>query len=248
MLEQSAPKAPAEPASALASCMAACCCIGIKERDTVGDWMLNASGNGEPSLFQKLFECQWSPKPRTPGGIETESKLRGLAGVTLQNGTHSTKGSLQTLKWAKWDASKREATLPVFGGFYGDTGVWTEPINPIWCCLMNLGRCANYTYTFTFSEDYSHATIDISANPLVLCCLCVPCCPAWCTVPRCCVAFDMEQVPGSDGTVWTRNSSTCGGAPKLSYILEEVITPENTPGKHYDNLAKLAPQQVMITR
>lgn len=248
MLPETSPKAPAEPPSAFASCMAACCCLAIKESATVGDWMLSAN-SGDPSLWVRLFQCQCSSRPRKPGGLETVPQLRGLAGVTVQNGLHATAGSLQTLKWTTWDAVKREATLPVFGGFYGYTGVWTEPISPIWSFLMNLARCANFTYTFTFDEEYKKADIDISANPLVLCCVCVPCCPAWCTLPRSCVAYNMTQTDDSkDGSRWDRASSSCGGDFKHTYYLEEVITPENQPAQYFEKLAKIAPQQVMITR
>lgn len=239
--------------TAVQSCVAACCCLQIKERDTVGDWMLSSNADGQPSLFQRLV-CQCGPRERKNANLESvHPNLRGLAGVTIQNGTHPTAGSLQTLKWVRWNPKKRQADLPVFGGFFGDTGVWTEPVACYWCFQMNLSRCANYKYRFTFDEDYKHATIDIVTNPLTGCCpcaplCCIPCCPAWLVIPRCCVAFDMNLTEGADdGSSWDRRSKVCCRPWELTYVLQEVITFDGQRGKYYENLAQKAPEQVMIT-
>merc|ERR1719396_256963 len=130
--------------------------------------MLSDNATQQPSMFQRFCLCQCGPEARTLSGIEKNPKLRGLAGVTLQDGAHETAGSLQTLKWGMYDESKKELTLSVFGGFKpgygGTTGQWTEPVEAQWCFLMNLARCANFTYVFRFDEDYMRADIDIEGN------------------------------------------------------------------------------------
>jgi len=243
-----------EKPSGLQSCMAACCCLEIKQRDVVNEWMLSTNETKAPSLCQRLCFCQCGPSVRKPSGIEAVPQLRGLAGVMVQAGDHNTAGSLQTLKWANWDPVKRQADLQVWGGFSGcgrgsEVGLWTEPVKPLWCFLMNLARVGNYTYRFKFSEDYRRADIGISGNPLIFCCscLCIPCMPGWLFVPKCITAFEMVQADDStDGSSWKRNNSVCGSEFKFFYNLQEVFTPEGQPAKYHDKLT-MAPQQVMIT-
>jgi len=224
----------------------------MKERDSVGEWMLSTNKTKAPSLLQKLCFCQSGPSERKPSGIETVPHLRGLAGVTVQAGT---RGALQTLKWAKWDAAKRQVDIKVFGGFTdcggnggSEVGLWSETVEAQCCFLPQLfGRCGNCTYRFTFSEDYRRADIAIMGNVLVCCCICIPCLPVMCSVPKCCFAFEMVQTDNStDGTSWNRNTSTCGSDFQLSYHLKEVYTPEGEVGKYHDEL-KEQPQQVMVT-
>ena len=92
-----------------------------------------------------------------------------------QASSHSTAGSVQTLKWAEFDAHKHTARMQVFGGAFtgrGATGVWTEPNKCTWNCLINLARCFNYTYFFEFSPDWRKADIKIQSNcPFGCCCL-----------------------------------------------------------------------------
>ena len=69
----------------------------------------------------------------------------------------------------------------------------------------------NYSYRFTFSEDYRHADIQIRAN---CCCVCLvpPCAPAWCKVPDAITRFNAVQHESSgSGEYWVRSSSTCAG-------------------------------------
>lgn len=230
------------------SCVS-CCCLKIEESETADEWMLRPN-TLEPSLFQRLCLCQCSEEERRPSGILLVPEISGLAGVTLQLGDHATAGSLQTLKWTTYDQTKRTATMQVFGGFGGaaGTGQWTEPPNSLhWMFLMNLGRCGNYTYRFTFSEDFRYSDIDIQCNPLPLCCICIPCIPAWCTVPRCCVSYDMRQTSDSkDGSTWDRYSSKCGGEKEFTYKLVQVFTENGDEGEQFKELAT-APKQVMIT-
>jgi len=156
--------------------LAACCCLKVHDRDTVGEWMLSPETLA-PSLFQRLCMCQWQQETREASEIELDPRLRGLAGVTLQDGDHSTSGSLQTMKWASYDPETRVASQQVFGGFGGTagTGAWSEDASSVmWMFLMNLGRWAGYRYRFSFSEDYKNVDIDVQGNACVLCCCCCP--------------------------------------------------------------------------
>lgn len=232
-------------------CLASCCCLKIEDRDSVGEWML-APETPPPSLLQRLCFCQCAPAVRPTSGLEFDEQLRGLAGVTLQYGDHDTAGSLQTLKWGKYDPSTRVLDLPVFSGWWGpfpSTGHWTEPASKYhWYFLENLARVAGYTYEFRFSEDKRSADIKIKGNIGVLCCACFPCCPRWFTVPDCCVAFDMrESSDCSDGTHWDRYSSSCGGEKKFTYNLVTVINSDGSKGPYYEKLALQAPKQMLIT-
>lgn len=239
----------AKVAGPLQRCIANCCCFGIIDRDDSSD-LVTQEMTGAPSLYQRLCMCQCSPRPKPQTGLELVPELRGLAGVSLQDGTHTTAGSLQTVKWGSFDPETRVAELAVFGGFYqSTTGVWTEPVNCLWCCLANLGRTANYSYRFEFSEDYSFADIKIKGNPLVFCGCCCPCIPAWCTIPSCISQTNMKQSEGiDDGTSWDRYNGLCGAEPKFYYKLIEVLDVNGQPGRFYDRLPIKAPKQQMLTR
>jgi len=181
----------------------------------------------------QLALCHCSrPQRRTHSGVEEVPQISSLAGATLQRGRHSTGGSVQTLKWADYDADRRRAYMHVFGGFGGEphVGHWTEPAdNFAWLGLMCLARVCTYGYTFQFAEDFSRADIFITGN--CCCCLLLPCVPLWCspgwfTIPSSLVAFEMVQAEGSsDGSFWRRNSSTCGQPFKHTYDLVEVFRP-----------------------
>jgi len=236
-----------------------CCCLAIKERDTAPDWMVQQTTSDAPSLLQRLLFCQCAPRDRTLSGIEKVPELAGLAGIMVQNGDHSTKGSLQTLKWGgPYNPETRTMDLPVFGGFYGPstTGLWTEPTVPLctsalWCCLTNLGRVANYTYRFRFTEDYKESTIGIRCNPCVVCCCCFPCIPAWFEAPACCLGtMMMKQAQDSkDGTSWERYQIPRGQTEpgKKYYDLHQVWTSDGTPGQFFPESLAVTSQQVMVT-
>ena len=123
------------------------------------------------------------------------------SGATQQTGDHSTGGSVQTLKWCKYDAEERVATLSVFGGAggarRGETGLWTEPVSCIWAVFMNIGRLCDYTYRFEFSEDYKEIDLRVMVNCCCVCPVCLPCCSAWCTVPKCITKTTAEVKEGA---------------------------------------------------
>lgn len=231
----------------MTGCLACCCCVKTHNRDDSNDFML-AEFSEPPSLFQRLFMCQCSPEKRTSARLEFQEQLRGLAGITIQDGDHSTAGTLLTLKWMKYDPQTRTGNLQVFGGFGGSasTGLWSEdPSKLPWYCLMNLGRCANYQYHFEWNEDFSFADISIKGNPLILCCICIPCVPAWFTIPHCCCNFSMKRT-SDDGTSWDRYTSRGGGEPVYTYTLKTVYDTDGSKGPHFAAISK-APQQVMVT-
>ena len=122
-----------------------CCCVTQKPRDEIAQWMLlDTNAHASPSCMQMLL-CQCRSEERVPSGIEDVPQLAGLAGATLQRAPPDwpTKGSVQTLKWCRYDKEKRVADLQVFGGFGGpsNVGLWTEPVSLKWHCLINLARC-----------------------------------------------------------------------------------------------------------
>jgi len=232
------------------SCCAACCCLEIRPRDDVADWMLRSdNADAAPSFMQRCL-CQCGPEKRVLSGVEDVPQISSLAGATLQYGTHATGGSVQTLKWCKFDKDKRVADLQVFGGFGGTSsvGLWTEPAEKCyWTCLINLGRVCNYSYRFEFAEDWRHVDIKIRAN---ICCCIWPWAPAWFQAPDNCATFSATQTDEStDGKHWVRKSSTCGGEEVYSYDLYEVFTPSGQPGAYHDKLFDgVAPLQMLISR
>jgi len=195
------------------------------------------------------------PKARKPSGLERVPALKGLAGITVQDGSHDTRGSLETMKWAKWDARSRVLESSVFGHFYDQSGsgLWTEPTQSAcrsctWSCLMNVARTANYSYRFQFSQDLRKADITIQGNLGALCCCCCPCMPR-CDVPTWCCNHSMEQADDSvDGTHWIRYKGTFGEEPKKYYDLRTVFNVDGTRGPHHAYLPIRTPKQVQITR
>ena len=131
------------------TCATSCCCVILKPRDTLQQWMIIGTNEDvPPSCMQRLL-CQCAPERRKPSGVEAVPEIRGLAGASLQRAPPGwpTAGSVQTLKWCQFDKAKRVATLQVFGGFGGlsSVGLWTEPDVARWYCLINLARCCNYS-------------------------------------------------------------------------------------------------------
>lgn len=227
-----------------------CCCLKTFPREVMNEVILtNDAATEEPSLLQRFCFCYCFPEARVNNGIEQIPELHGLAGLMIQDGDHITAGSLTSMKYAKWDAGKRVAYMPVYSGFGwwhgGTTGLWAEPAYTAWCCIMNGARLGNFTYKFSFSEDYMHGDIDALLNPCC-CCGCV-CLPAWFRVPRCLNHFTFEQDLGSrNGTEWTRYNAQCMGEAKPYYKLLQVWQPDGQQGKHFDRL-QIAPKQVMLS-
>jgi len=200
-----------------------------------------------------------APEARQSSGLDEVEQLKGLAGITVQDGEHDTKGSLETLKWCKWDPTTRIIDSAVFGTFYDHTGLglWTEPTTPccrscVWSCLMNLARHAGYNYRFQFSEDLRKADIKIRGNMGVVCC-CIPicCCPFMphCTIPDCCCVNTMEQAEDTtDGTHWIRYRGVCCQTPKPYYDLLTVFNADGTDGPYVDKLTLRTPKQLQICR
>jgi len=243
-----------------------CCCLSVRDRDTAPEWMLKQTtthgmkpGDLGPSWYARCCWCMCSPEERHASGLSEVEQLKGLAGVTVQDGDHDTAGSLETLKWTKWDPASRVLESGVFGGFYNHRGVglWTEPTRPcckscLWSCLVNVARNANYGYHFQFSEDLRRADISIRGNMGILCC-CIPicCCPfvPQCTIPRWCCNHSMEQAEDStDGTHWVRYKGVCCKAPKKYYDLRTVFNADGSDGPYIETLTLRTPKQVQISR
>jgi hypothetical protein len=200
-----------------------------------------------PSWLQRLL-CDCGSGERTASGIEDIPEISNLAGLLLQNGdeTHSTNGTVFTFKWGKFNKETRVGELEVYGGCGGQqhTGSWTMLNNQTWKNLSLLGRCCNYTYQFTFSEDWQNADIDIKAN----CCL-IPCVRPWYTIPKSYCAFKMYQAEDSEnGSHWIRTDSKKGGPFEVAYSLEAVYTPDGKPTAFVHNLETSAPKTMLLSR
>lgn len=232
-----------------------CCCLKVMDRDTAPEWMLEQTMTPDPSSYSRLCWCMCGPEQRKESGLAGTRQLKGLAGITVQDGSHDTRGSLETMKWSRWNAEQRILESGVFGGYYNHTalGTWTEPTQSccrscVWACVVNLARNANYSYRFQFSEDLRKADISIRGNLGVLCCACCPCMPS-CTIPRWCCNHSMEQADDStDGTHWIRYKGVCGKEPKKYYDLRTVFNVDGTPGPYFEYLPLRTPKQVQISR
>jgi len=229
--------------------LSTCCCVNPYQKEKMNEAiLLNDAADEWPSLLQRLCFCYCFPKARVTNGMDQIPQLRGLAGLTVQDGTHITGGSLQTLKYAKWNPEERSAYMPVFSGscwcYGGTTGVWAEnAAYGIAAWIINFARLGNYSYKFIFSEDFLSGDIDIWMNL----CICCPMLPPWFKLPRCLVHFTFKQDNGSeDGTDWSRYNATCGGAPQFYYKLREVWDADGNPGKFFDRL-EIVPQQLMVS-
>jgi len=200
-----------------------------------------------PSWLQRLL-CDCGSGERTASGIEDIPEISNLAGLLLQNGdeTHSTNGTVFTFKWGKFNKETRVGELEVYGGCGGQqhTGSWTMLNNQTWKNLSLLARWCNYTYQFTFSEDWQNADIDIKAN----CCL-IPCVRPWYTIPKSYCAFKMYQAEDSEnGSHWIRTDSKKGGPFEVAYSLEAVYTPDGKPTAFVHNLETSAPKTMLLSR
>jgi hypothetical protein len=228
---------------------AACCCVQVMARDKAVEAMLGPTTEPSgPSLFSRLCWCQSSPKGRQAVDAEDWPEVSNLAsGVLLQNGSHTTAGSLHTFKWGKWDKATRSFIIDVFGGINmpQTTGTWTEPAGScLWMFFMFLARTASYRYDVTFSEDYQRADIKVRGN---LCC-CVPCLPVWFTCPGWVTTQYMIQSEGSiKGDKWDRYSGNCCKEPKYYYDLVVAYDGSGTPTRFGDLVPDVAPAQVMMT-
>ena len=200
-----------------------------------------------PSLFSRLCWCQCSPVVREAVPLEAAPDVMLLSGVSLQDGSHITAGSLQTLRWGKWDGATRTVSTNVFGGFFakGDAGKWTQPaVKCTLYILMFLARTASFQYVITFSEDFQSAVIKIRSN----CLCCLPCLPPWFTFPDCCTTQTMIQSDDSiKGDHWLRMSGCCGAEPTFFYNLFVVYDSSGTPTRFADRVPAESPAQLMMT-
>ncbi|CAE7450637.1 unnamed protein product [Symbiodinium microadriaticum] len=201
--------------------------------------------------FKKLCEELSAFTPVPSSGIEDIEAIRNLAGVTLQSGSHATAGSLEILRWGKFDAETRTLTATGFGGFKQPwyTGSWTEPAgDPIWCFLMWLARVGNATYEFRFSEDFQRADIIPRGNLGVFCCCCCPCIPPWFAIPACLTRNFMVQADSSiKGDHWERFQGNCNQTPTFYYDIYAVYDPEGKETRWSQLAREQAPAQVMMT-
>eukprot|EP00591_Stephanopyxis_turris_P005568 CAMPEP_0195528196 /NCGR_PEP_ID=MMETSP0794_2-20130614/30245_1 /TAXON_ID=515487 /ORGANISM="Stephanopyxis turris, Strain CCMP 815" /LENGTH=245 /DNA_ID=CAMNT_0040659285 /DNA_START=102 /DNA_END=839 /DNA_ORIENTATION=- len=200
-----------------------------------------------PSWIQRLLCDCGGPRTRVEGGIQDVPEISNLAGLMFQNGDEVTSGTAFTLKWADFDKEKRVCTIQVYGG-YGSkaaaTGLWSILDNHMWRFLSVLGRCCNYTYRISFSEDWQRADFDIKAN---LGCIC--CAKPWFTLPHKVAKFEMVQAENSqNGSHWLRNSSVIGRPMEFSYNLETVYKPDGTPTEFIQNFENDAPKSMLLSR
>lgn len=235
----------------LSSTVTSCCCLKIYDRDAAVHQILSETTDPDgPSLLARLCWCQCAPIPRKDAGIKDIEAISAFAGVTLQSGSHATAGSLETLRWGDYDAATRTLRTTGFGGWYQpyNTGTWTEPINPIWCFLLTLGRIGNATYEFKFSEDFQRADIIGRGNLLVFCCCCCPCIPPWFSLPECLIKNYMVQADSSvRGDHFECYSGFCGQEPRYYYDLLAVYTIDGQGTRWTRLVDELAPAQVMMT-
>jgi hypothetical protein len=232
----------------------ACCCVEIEESAEAPTYMMhqNTSQPLGPSLYSRLCWCQWSPVPRNPSGLEEVEQLRGLVGIRLQGGAdHATSGTLATSKCGDYNKETRTYRMAPFGSFYqkDTTGLWTEPAGDcLGTCLAFVGRTANYTYEYQFSEDFQSAQFTTSLNIAVVCCCCCPCIPAWFTLPSWLCTNTMEQAEDSEqGDHWVRKRGRCGRTPTYYYDLFTVWTHDGKETRFTSKVASVAPKQVIIT-
>lgn len=198
-----------------------------------------------PSWLQKLLcDCNSAQRKLTVSGIQDVPEISNLAGLLLQNGDHSTGGTAMTLKYARFDKEKRVAHIQVYGG----GGKWAALDNALWRFVLNVGRCCNYTYRFTFSEDWQKADIDIMGNLCCVACCLPPCANAWFSIPKSYCAFEMYQAEDSvNGSHWIRNTSNKGGPMKFDYNLQAVYGPDGETTDFTKNLGK-APETMLLSR
>ncbi|CAK9019606.1 unnamed protein product [Durusdinium trenchii] len=112
------------------------------------------------AAVQQILALTTDPDGPPTTGIEEVDEISNLAGVTLQYGNHVTAGSLESLRWATYDAAGAKKQPPerppppdLVDGIWAVTyqpwytGSWSEPAgDPIWCFLLWLARVGNATY------------------------------------------------------------------------------------------------------
>ena len=76
-----------------------------------------------PSCLQRLL-CDCGSGERTASGIQDIPEISNLAGLLLQNGdeTHSTNGTVFTLKWGEFNKETRVGEWGGAGGVRGAAG------------------------------------------------------------------------------------------------------------------------------
>lgn len=202
-------------------------------------------------LLQALVLDEYSPdgsRKRTPSGIAEIPEISNLAGLLMQNALpdvlHKTAGTTCTLKWAAFDKKTRTVELQNYGNFDGrQIGEWSYFNNNQWRnLLIPLARVFNYSYRFTFDEDWQRADIDLglfytlSGKARIF-------------VPRSLLHFDMVQTKESkNGSQWLRRSSTLGGVMKSSYILEAVYASDGSPTELVENFKKVVPETQCLSK
>lgn len=225
------------------SCMDSCCGLEVRPKSAVENFEL-APMNAPlaSSCFTSCCLLVSSTPPRTEGGIEKVPQLKALAGLSVQVGDHPTKNSVQTLKWSRYDPKSRVLLQSVFGGAsdVGNVGTWTETDSCLWRFLVPLARSCDYLYLFKFSEDYQKLDIDVKVN----CCCCVPCIPAWCSLP----AFPFGkhaayQVEGTDGKNWVRTKNG-----KKYYDLIVVTDSDGVQNEKYGDIMQACPSSMLVSR
>merc|ERR1711865_973185 len=98
--------------------------------------------------------------------------------------------------------------------------------------MGRLGKLCDYSYRFEFSEDYKKIDLRVMANCCCICPLCMPCCPAWFTIPKSLSATTAELKEDSEnGAEWRRLN---GG--KHYYDLVEVFKTDGSKGADYAKL------------
>lgn len=226
------------------TCMESCCGVTLRPKSNFANWMLAPeSGPTQASCFTSCCLCLSSTPPRTEGGIEKVPQLKALAGTSVQSGDHATSGTIQTLKWSKYDPKSHTLLLSVFGGASDPDalGTWSEPDTCLWRFLIPLARSCDYLYLFKFSEDNRRLDIDVKVN----CCCCLPCVPAWCNLPAACFGeHGAYQVDGStDGSRWVRSKNG-----KKYYDLIVVTGSDGTPNENFAEHFAYPPDTMLLSR
>ena len=227
-------------------------CCGIAQpfpRSKVATVLLANPLPFPPSLLQKCL-CNSQNAERLANDMHTVPQIAPLQGITIQSGNPSlpTEGHMQTLKFWKFDKSKRTVTGKVMGGFGSPTGTgggWAFNADKFPRVSLCAAPLLNFTYKIKFIEDWTQADISLMMNPI---CCCIPCLPPWCTIPSCLVRFTMAQVDG-DNSNWLRSSYVCGKEVKSKqYNLKAAYTADGAEAKYADLVWREAPENLMVAR
>lgn len=229
------------------------CLLGVKSKnhsELVKDVLSDTAP--PPSCIQCILGDCCGRKKRVPSGIQDVPEISNLAGLLHQNGADTvfgsrTNGTIFTLKWADYDKETRTAVVQVYGGYgpKASTGYWSILDNQKWRTISCLGRICNYSYFFTFSEDYQRADINMKVN---LGCLC---CKPWFKIPASLIGkFEMEQYPDSkNGSHWKRNSAKSADEEfSFAYSVETAYKSDGTPTEYAEQFEEYAPKTMLLTR